>query len=488
MRKVILAFNKISIRDQKSRMFFLYITLLNKNKYNKVKKLIFIIIVLFAGTIILDAQIVKIACVGNSITYGAGITNREKQSYPAQLQAWMGSKYEVRNFGVSGATMLRKGDKPYWNEPEYQEVLDFKPDIIILKLGTNDSKPQNWQFATEFSKDYSDMVLIFKALKSKPRVILAFPVPVFATKWGISDSIVKDKIIPIIKEVSKATKCQYIDLYTPLLPFKYAFPDDIHPNSIGASVMVEEIYRALFYKDKMHSSGNLNLSILPVPGAECRGASAGWGEGNDWFSQFDAINQIGKDRPVDLVLLGNSITQGWGGQGRKVWTVNPELWDLLFKPLNSANFGISGDRTQNILWRIQNGNFDKIKPKVVVLEIGVNNFAYNSAKEIADGIKSIVRALQKKVPAAKILLYGPLPTGKDKTDPNRLKYKEIHQLIQVLNNGKSVIYQNLNKLFINSDGTLVPGLLAGDGIHLTAEGYRAWADVLIPAANNMLKK
>ena len=454
-----------------------------------VKKLISILIACFIGTAILDAQIVKIACVGNSITFGAGIGNRDKMSYPAQLQAWLGSRYTVRNFGVSGATMLRKGDKPYWNELEYKEVMNFNPDIIIVKLGTNDSKPQNWQYSAEFEKDYMDMVLTFKALDSKPRVLLVLPVPVFVPeKWGIRDSIVRDKIIPIIKNISKATKCQYIDLYTPLLPYKFAFPDDVHPNSIGASVMVEQIYRSLFYRDKMHSSGYLNTAILPAPGAECRGAAAGWGEGNDWYSQFDAINNIGRDRKTDLILLGNSITQGWGGEGRSVWSAVPELWDSLFKPLNAANFGISGDRTQHILWRIQNGNFDKVKPKVIALEIGVNNFGDNNDKEIADGIQAIVRALLKKVPSAKIILFGPLPTGTDNKDRCRQKYKQIHRIIHGLNNGKNVLYQNLDKQFINPDGTLIPGLLAEDGVHLTAEGYRQWACVLIPAVKKLMGK
>jgi len=454
-----------------------------------VNKLPAILIVCLLTLSSLQAQIVKIACVGNSITYGSGITNREKMSYPAQLQGWMGPKYNVRNFGVSGATMLRKGDKPYWNTREYHEVLNFKPDIIIIKLGTNDSKPQNWQFALEFEKDYTDMILEFKALESKPRILLALPVPVFVPeKWGIRDSIVKEGIIPIIKNISKATKCQYIDLYTPLLDYKWAFPDDVHPNSIGASVMVENIYRALFYKDKMHGSGYLNTAVLPAPGAECRGAAAGWGEGKDWFAEFEEINKMTMDRPIDLVLLGNSITQGWGGEGRSVGSAVPELWDSLFKPLNAGNFGISGDRTQNILWRIQNGNFDHIKPKVIALEIGVNNFRDNSDKEISGAIQSIVKALQKKVPAAKILLFGCLPAGTSNNDPNRLKYKAVQRGITGLNNGKTVIYINMDKHFIQSDGSLVEGLMAQDAIHLTPEGYRTWAGVLIPAVRKMLGK
>jgi lysophospholipase L1-like esterase len=454
------------------------------------KRIVSIFIICLVGITVLQAQqVVKIACVGNSITYGSGIANRDKLSYPAQLQAWLGPRYDVRNFGVSGATLLRKGDKPYWNQPQYQEVLEFKPDIIIIKLGTNDSKPQNWQFADDFEKDYKEMVGVFQALDSKPRVLLALPVPVFVPdKWGIRDSIVKDRIIPIIKDICKDTKCSYIDLYTPLLSYKWAFPDDVHPNSLGAAEMVEQIYRALFQRDKMHSSGYLNTAILAAPGAECRGASAGWGEGKDWFSEFDEINKIGTDRNIDFVLLGNSVTQGWGGEGRAVWSPVPELWDSLFKPLNAANFGISGDRTQNVLWRIQNGGFDKIKPKVVALEIGVNNFQDNSAKEIADGIQLIIKALQKKVPAVKIILFGPLPAGAESKDPNRQKYKQVHEIIHSYSNGKNVFYHNLNKIFINSTGAIVDGLMADDAVHLTAAGYRAWASVMVPEARRLLGK
>ncbi|MFH0760033.1 MAG: GDSL-type esterase/lipase family protein [Bacteroidota bacterium] len=435
-----------------------------------------------------QAQVVKVACIGNSITYGDGIENRDRMSYPAQLQTWLGPKYDVRNFGVSGATLLKKGDYPYWQRTEYKAALEFNPDIVIIKLGTNDSKLQNWKFADEFIGDYTDLIDTFKALSSKPRILVALPVPVFVPeKWGIRDSVVRDQIIPKIKQVAKATKSQYIDLYTPLLDAKSAFPDDVHPNAIGASMMVEEIYRALFHRDKMHSSGYLNTAVLPSAGFECRGEAAGWGKGKDWWSQFEDINQIGKTQKVDLVLLGNSITQGWGGEGRSVWAAAPDLWDSIFKPLNAANFGISGDRTQHIIWRIENGNFDQAKPKVIALEIGVNNFPYHTASEIAAGIKAITKSIQKMLPESAILLMGPLPTGFSKSDPARKKYLEVHKLIRELHNGNSIKYLPLDKFFVNSDGSLISNLFAPDGIHLTADGYRKWAEAMLPEITKTMK-
>lgn len=101
---------------------------------------------------------IKVACIGNSITYGSGIADRPRDSYPSQLARMLGEKWEVRNFGVSARTMLKKGDFPYWREEAYEQVKAFLPDVVIIKLGTNDTKPQNWKFSGEFFADFRAMV------------------------------------------------------------------------------------------------------------------------------------------------------------------------------------------------------------------------------------------------------------------------------------------------------------------------------------------
>ena len=443
------------------------------------QRLILLLLLTLPAT--LFAQKVRIACVGNSITYGAGIENRDHYSYPAQLQQWMGDLYEVRNFGVSGATVLSRGDKPWNCQPEYQEAIDFLPDIVIIKLGTNDSKPQNWQYSEDFKADYLKLVRDFKGLQGSPRVILALPVPVFVPeKWGIRDSVVKTHIIPLIREIARETRCETVDLYEALLPFESCFPDKVHPNAIAAEVMVEEIYKLLFHRTGHHGSGRFNSATFPVAGTEYRSEAAGWGAGSNWMKQHEAINAIGASRQVDLVFLGNSITQAWGGEGRKVWSIVPDLWDSLYKPRNAANFGISGDRTQHILWRIGNGNFDQIQPKVIVVSIGVNNFRNNTSEEIAEGIRSILQALNKKVPAAKILLSGPFPAGADQEDPMRKKYHELHRIIRNFATLPQVTYMKTDEGYILSDGRLNYQLIRSDGIHLTPEGYHRWASILEP--------
>jgi len=406
--------------------------------------------------------------------------NPATMSYPAQLQHWLGKDYDVRNYGVSGATMLKNGDKPYWDQKEFTQAHEFNPDIVLIKLGTNDSKPQNWAFESEFSKDYIDMIKGFKELPSRPRIMLMLPVPVFTEeKWGIRDSIVSQAIVPEIKDIAEKTTCELIDLYTPLLDYGNFFPDQIHPDPLGASIMVENIYLKLFHKTKEDGGGYFNPCTHPVPSFEYR-SGAGWGEGKDWFSQHEDINMIGANQKVDLVFLGNSITQSWGGPGRNVWSPVKELWDSLYQPLNAANFGISGDRTQQILWRIQNGNFDKIKPKLVVLTIGVNNFRSNNPGEIAQGIQTIVKTIGKKSPSSTVLLLGPLPAGIDNSDPFRKTYGQVHQLIAPLGKLKNVIYKNIGKHFILEDGTLDYSLMRKDNIHLAPKGYYMWAEQIQP--------
>ncbi|MCX6169388.1 MAG: GDSL-type esterase/lipase family protein [Ignavibacteriales bacterium] len=192
-----------------------------------------------------NVQPIKVACIGNSITYGSGIADREKNSYPAVLGRILGDGYDVKNFGVSGRTLLRKGDFPYWNEKTYQDALEFLPDIVVIKLGTNDSKPQNWKYKDEFEKDYVDLIDSFKKLKSNPKIFICKPVPAFHTAWGINDSVIVNEMIPMIENISREKNVEIIDLYAPFKDQGNLFSDGIHPNKDGAVMLAKEIYKAI---------------------------------------------------------------------------------------------------------------------------------------------------------------------------------------------------------------------------------------------------
>lgn len=176
----------------------------------------------------------RIACVGNSITYGSGLKDRLSESYPARLQALLGSKYEVLNFGVSGATMLKKGNKPYWNTPEYQQVMSAAPDLVFIKLGTNDSKQINRAEMPGFEADYKEMIRAFKGLSTKPRVVLLLPIKAFSDeKFGISGTYLKASMIPVIQKIAYDEQLEILDLYSLFADKEALLADKIHPNATG---------------------------------------------------------------------------------------------------------------------------------------------------------------------------------------------------------------------------------------------------------------
>ncbi|WP_209332270.1 GDSL-type esterase/lipase family protein [Lunatimonas salinarum] len=182
----------------------------------------------------------RVACVGNSITQGPGRDNIN--SYPLMMQKLLGDAYEVKNFGVSGSTLLKKGDMPYWEQAQYQQALDFRPDILVIKLGTNDSKPQNWAFKDAFLSDYQDMLNAFLAVMPEDgKIYVCLPVPVFEDNWGITESVIVKEMTPQIKKAARGAKASIIDLHRPFAKKKGLFPDGVHPNAEGNAQMAEII-------------------------------------------------------------------------------------------------------------------------------------------------------------------------------------------------------------------------------------------------------
>ena len=205
---------------------------------------------------------IKVACIGNSITDGYGIDMNDAYGYPAQLQKMLGKDYWVKNFGVSARTMLNKGDFPYMNEMAWKDALAFKPDIVIIKLGTNDSKPENWKYGAEFKHDLQQMITtlrpdlaqpVKKKNKKKatvqpagPQIFLCTPIPAFKSTWNINDSVIVNNIIPIQQEVAKEYGLQVIDLHTLFANDSDKVIDDgIHPDNKGAQKMAEIIADAI---------------------------------------------------------------------------------------------------------------------------------------------------------------------------------------------------------------------------------------------------
>lgn len=179
------------------------------------------------------------------------------------------------------------------------------------------------------------------------------------------------------------------------------------------------------------------------------------------------INSRAIPGQVDLLFIGDSITQGWEGAGK-------EAWEKYFSKRKPMNAGIGGDRTQHILWRLDNGNIKGITPKAAVLMIGTNNSGTNSSEEIAAGITAIVAKLRKELPKTKILLLAIFPRGADKNDAKRKVNEGANSIIAKLADDKSVFFLDLAPKFLAEDGTLSKEIMP-DLLHLSPKGYEIWA-------------
>lgn len=207
------------------------------------KSLLSLTLILISFSVFSQSPI-KIACVGNSITQGPGRDHPD--SYPLQLQEILGEAYEVKNFGVSGRTLLKKGDFPYWQEPQFEEVKRFSPDILVIMLGTNDSKPQNWAYKSEFRKDYLDMISAFReSMPADGKVYVVMPVPVTKDNFGITAEVMNNEQRMMIIDIARSSGAELIDLYTPLMDKADLLPDGVHPNSEGLGIMAASVARAI---------------------------------------------------------------------------------------------------------------------------------------------------------------------------------------------------------------------------------------------------
>jgi alpha-L-fucosidase 2 len=210
-------------------------------KLSAILSIAFICVLIFSC----DQKRTRVACIGDSITEGYGLKNEGKTSYPVVLDSLLGPSYVVFNFGRSATTLQKKGNFPYWVTKELSNAFHFQPDIIVIKLGSNDTKPYNWN-AQNYESDYQSLIDTLRTMESDPEIFLCYPVPVYMTNWGINDSTVLLGIIPAIDRVAAKNDLPIIDLYHPMQHQPGNFPDGIHPNEQGAfnmAVIVAEAIR-----------------------------------------------------------------------------------------------------------------------------------------------------------------------------------------------------------------------------------------------------
>jgi len=216
-------------------------------------------------------------------------------------------------------------------------------------------------------------------------------------------------------------------------------------------------------------STSLAISPAPHPGKE---------------KSHESFNEISKQGDAEIVFLGDSITAGWNGKGK-------EAWEHYWAPMDAVNFGIGGDRTEHILWRLQNGNYDGLSPKLTVLMIGTNNTGHegremkehggavysSTAEQTAEGVTAIVDLLKEKQPQMKILLLAIFPRGENNENAMRQQNEKINQLIAKLADNKTVYFMDINKAFLEEDGTLSKEIMP-DLLHPNPAGYDIWSKAI----------
>lgn len=210
----------------------------------------------------------------------------------------------------------------------------------------------------------------------------------------------------------------------------------------------------------------VNTAILPEPGGS-----------ETWQARHRAMNQRAQEGHVDLVYIGDSIVGNWKWEGKPVW-------DHYYAKRNGLNLGISGDRTQQVLWRLQHGNIEGISPKLAIVMIGQNNGPFNSGEEIGAGVSAIVRTLREKLPHTKILVLGIFPRG-EKPTPERAVLAKANEVASKLADGKQVFYLDVNHLFLRPDGS-IPATRMPDFEHPSKEGFQVWAEEIEPKVAELM--
>lgn len=197
-----------------------------------------------------------------------------------------------------------------------------------------------------------------------------------------------------------------------------------------------------------------------------------------WQKRHASFNERAAQGDVDLVFIGDSITQGWEGGGK-------DFWAKYYTPRKAMNLGISGDRTQHVLWRLQNGNIKGISPKAAIIMIGTNNYKDNTPQEIADGIHEIIRLLRKELPQMKILVLAIFPRAEKKDSPDRIKLDEVNALVKKFAKGRKVEFLDIGAKFLDAEGN-IPKEIMPDFLHPNTRGYEIWAEAIEPNVKSLL--
>ena len=436
---------------------------------------------------------VGLILVGDSITQNYEKSNPEDENFQPTWQRFYAPR-KALNLGYSGDST----ENVLWRL-DHGEVDGIHPAAAVVLIGTNNT---GWRDETAEQTELGIDAVVEKLEVKLPHAHILL--------LGILPSGVADKVVAENLEINRylarkygpmtgvpGARVSYLDIgsifyregkldtaifYDPRLPQP---GKALHPDTNGQRRMAEAIEPTLTRilddsaRQYLHSLDAVNTALIPVPRLES--------DSYDWYQRHQQILDLQQKLDPQIVLIGDSITHFWAGEPMSLRSSGPEAWEQAFHGLRVLNMGFGWDRTQNVLWRLDQGEFVGIHPKTVVLNIGTNNLAgtanarSNSPDEIVQGVLAIERKIRERSPASRVIVMGIFPRGYSPENSFRAPIREINSLLaSALANEPQTTFLDIGSQFLATDGTL-PASMMSNGTHPTEAGYAIWASALILA-------
>lgn len=429
--------------------------------------------------------------VGNSIT-----NNLEKPEYQDVWNKYFGSRNAV-NLGFSGY----RTENIIWNI-QNGELEGQSPKVIILEIGTNNIDEKNYptrHTAGQLAGGIEEIVKIFREKCPDSKIILLRCFPgCYGGPNPTSHRRILERASDIVSHLADNKHIFYCDVNHVFLNMDGSIkhelmPDWLHPNPRGAELWaqaMEPLLSKLMGDTSHDDKKNSNTAIIPTPKLE--------DDSYDWWGRHRDVLKIKDSLNPEIVLIGNSITHFWGGnfpplknaEGTSRQSNGPDSWKATFGNHRVLNLGFGWDRTQNVLWRLDNGELDGLDPKLVVIHIGTNNTSetgnarMNTASEIVEGIEAICLRVRSKVSRAKIVLMQIMPREEMPDNPRRILINETNKILREFAEENDITLLDISSEMLTSNGVLTKELTS-DFCHPTEMGYKKWGKALRPFIENI---
>jgi lysophospholipase L1-like esterase len=423
--------------------------------------------------------------IGDSITH-----NLDLPRYKEVWEQFFAPRHAL-DLGYSGA----RTENILWNL-QHGELENQSPKVAVLLIGTNDCDDANYRIVhtpEQIAAGTQAIVGLLRERLPQTKILLLRIFPrtnVYKNKKDNTERgnarqrfLTNQRASELVAKLADGKMVHFLDVNHVFLRLDGSIdpermPDLLHPSPKGAILWARAMEPKLseLMGDKSRDVVPVdNTAIVPVPKLE--------NDSYDWYARHEAVLNIKDQINPEIVMIGDSITHFWAGPPQAHIQHGPQSWKQLFGARRVLNLGFGWDRTQNVLWRMDHGEFDCLHPRYVVLNIGTNNFSStahaqaNTPAQVAEGIRAILIRVRSKSPESRIIVMGVLPRGAKASDPFRAKITELNRLLADLGKAPGITLLDVGAQFLQADGE-IPRALMSDFCHPTERGYALWAAAL----------